>query len=284
MSQFLSNDAAPALPKGVKEQIESVARTPSGMPVFRLVWGCERTYSWRGETHLFYRDHIERVPKLALPEYDLAGRFVGYSRYFNRGDVLPSVSLVPVWLETDIGVARWFVELAEDVDEATHRNERWTNENGEVELDDDGNAIDFLGEMPEGAVEYDFLWCVALHKNGCCENRQRPDGSYCFGEYREPSIADVDECRRRWRKIESQRVDNSQYGIERSIRDRYEEKAKAEDRQREALEAEMRDAVWKKRLFSDGHGLDYFTYSDFGKAHQIGAANQAASITSSNGE
>lgn len=268
-----TNNAAPSVDKRVTEGLRAIGYL-DGQPYLRLIWGqtMDTTYTYRSEEHLRYRDHVDH--EFGMGEYGLDGQI---KRYYKRGDIYPmGVILKPIRLDTDIGIDRFFVEYAQPYDPDVWRSESFTNERGEVELDQDGNPLMFLGECPPSGIDYDMLWCVADHRKCCIEGSHiltgvgvRDDNQKCYGYYRAPSMRDVEEAQRRWWLIVKTRPNT--YGL----RDRVPEELLRRDRQQsfEDAEREFEDGIRKlaeecyqfmlphtKRLYGEGSGLDLEKY------------------------
>lgn len=290
------NIARPNIDSRIEQRIRNIARTDSQMPFLRLVWGAslDSTYLFgneeTGETeqHMVYRDHIHREHRIGWPAYNLDGSFSHYQQLFKPGDVTPpDAYLEGVTLETDIGIPRWFIEYATAVDPEQWETARWTNERGEVRVGPTGNAIDFRGPCPEGAVVYEPLWLCADHK-GCCVKvghsniGAKRNKEQCFGIYRDPNNRDVRECEARWAQVLESRVNT--YGLRDSVPDslvRQDVSTAAIGHRDYWLKREEEIAgdylqnmmPHSKRLTTHSHGMDLAKYKDVGGVTQKIAEN-----------
>jgi len=285
------NIARPNIDSKVERRIRDIGRTDSGLPFLRLVWGpsTDSMYQWAGEQHMVYRDHIHRDHRMGWPAFNLDGSFSHYQQMFKPGEVTPpDAYLEGVTLETDIGIPRWFIEYATAIDPDEWEIARWTDETGQVRVDDRGEAIDFRGPCPEGAVIYEPLWLCAEHK-GCCVKvghsniGTRRDKDQCFGIYRDPNMRDVRECEARWAQVMESRVNT--YGLRDSVPDSLvrQDVSTAAIGHRDYWQKREEDiagdyyqnmVAHSKRLVTHGGGqLDFAKYKDVGGTTQKLAEN-----------
>jgi hypothetical protein len=284
------NITRPNYDSKIERRIREIALTDSGKPLLRIVWGAsmDSSYIWAGEQHMVYRDHIKRENRLGWPEYGLDGKFSHYRKMFELTDVVPAdVLLDAVILEEDIGIPRYFIEYATSVDPDEWEIARWVDESGQVRLDDRGNAIDFRGPCPEGAVIYEPLWLCADHQ-GCCVKvghmniGQKADREQCFGIYRDPNMRDVRECEARWADVMMNRSDK--YGLRDEVPGEFVRQDVSTavighqnywDKREEVIRGDYLQNMMphRHRLTSEGSGLDLATYKDVGGTTQKLAEN-----------
>lgn len=278
------NESAPKYDTRLAHDLSRIGSI-DGKPYFRFVWGQDAAASrlWRGQRYLSYRHHLETESRLGEPEYGLDGAFLGYKRLYKHGDVLPAgIILVDVKLETDIGLPRFLIEMLEYYEKADWDNGRYTNEYGQIEFDSDGQLVDFIGDYPEGGLDYSMVWLVAEHK-GCCAYVSpasnvgfQDDGVKCYGFRRLPTMLDIHEMQSRWNKFSQQRKSGadlrelqvSDYAVGRSAAARLATIRSHWDKVQAEIEDDMYQSItpFSKRLTSEGHGLDLFKYTDMGGA------------------
>src|SRR5262249_23247968 len=114
---------------------------------------------------------------------------------------------------------RFFIEHATAVNPEEWQNQRYTDENGQI-IVEDGEVVDFMGAPPEGGILYERLWMCAEHANcGCRGNPQTniglTDRGWCYGEYRDPNMRDVREMERRWQNTVTTRDES--YGLRAAV-------------------------------------------------------------------
>lgn len=273
------NEPAPNVDRGVFHALRSVARVED-RPVFRLVWGQDRDhcFTYGSKEFMKYRHHVEKRKVWGEAEYALDGSFVGWKRFYERADIVPTDAiLVELLREDDVGIPRWFVEYAVPVDRESWERDRWTDETGTPRFSPEGDRLDFLGEFPEGGIDYESCWMIADH-HGCCAAQQngigrKDDGTLCYGSYRNPSLDDVSQAQARWNYLLKHRPYT--YGLREAppdalVKQGALDKARANQAHWDKVEADCIDDIqqaltpFKKRLTSEGHGPDLFRYVDLG--------------------
>lgn len=250
---------------------------PNGLPMFRLVWGQTATFT-KDCLNLRYLHHKQRrLSGWTVQIRDDQDNFVE-TRSFGPVLTPPRVDPpegqfasepFPVYTPEEVGVPRWLIEQylpPERLGDWEHSREQFKSEHG----------FDGMGPYPREGFYWFAFHCIVNHQGACCKHAALLD-QRCFGGtngYRAPSEIDMRYIEALWNlnKRDTYPYHWTEAPTQEAIaqrtlmmfNDEQERLRKERDVNRDRIRQALEPA--KKRLTSEGHGLDLVRFHDLGKA------------------
>src|SRR5215467_9704916 len=155
------NDPIPSYDWRLQRQLQEISGNvpDTNLPAMRFCWGQDASHrrSYGGKDMMAHTHHCDREQVMAVPKYEYETKadpqtglietqmvLKGWGKWFKANEIIPgdvAAIVVPMTLRTDIGINRWFIEIADIHDKAEWERLRYTDASGHTVLDAQGNAI-----------------------------------------------------------------------------------------------------------------------------------------------